>query len=373
MEITTFVLKIASRCNLNCSYCYMYNKGDNTFETQPKFMSLETINHLADRISTHIGNLDLDGKNIHITFHGGEPMLASKYFFKKATKILNSKIRARIIYSIQTNGTLLSAEWIDLFNELEINIGISIDGPKEYHDFYRKFHNDNGSYDIIFRNLENGALISKFGILFVVNPLIPAKKLYSFIKEKKIGILNLLLPDHHYEDVPNFVNPNDIKIDIGNWMVELYQLWKLDIERPNISFFENIIKSFFELSGGTQILGRCFNDVVCIETDGSIEVVDSLRTCENGITKNNLNVKYNNIEDIFENELYKLYYYSHFNVNQKCKECEVLNFCGGGFLPHRYSKINKFDNQSIYCNDLFKLITYIEKDIKHEIKKHAIN
>jgi uncharacterized protein len=346
----------------------MYNKGDNTYKSQPKIMSKETLNHTAIKIAKHVAHSK--SELIHITFHGGEPMLVNKDFFISAVKLFNETIQTTVVYSIQTNGTLLDNDWFELFDKLQINVGISIDGPKEYHDFYRKFHNDTGSFDLIIKNLEDGKLLYKYGILFVVNPSIPVAVLYDFIKINKINTLNILLPDHHYNDLPNYTSLSDgSTINIGNWLVELYDLWKNDFDRPNISFFENIIKSFFNLSDGTQILGSCFNNVICIETDGAIEVIDSLRTCENGITKNNLNVKFNDIDDIFENEIFKLYYNSHSQVSEKCKNCEVLEFCGGGFLPHRYSKINKFDNPSIYCDDLFNLIKYIENDVQAEIEK----
>ena len=347
----------------------MYNKGDNTFKLQPKIMSLDVLENVAIRINEHIekSNLNL----VNITFHGGEPMLVGKAFFENAIKIINRVVHKNVIFSIQTNGTLLNKSWFDLFERLNIHIGISIDGPKEYHDLHRVYHNGEGSFNQIIKNLNGGKLISNYGILFVINPLIPVKNLYSFIKQNKISTLNLLLPDHHYNDLPIYNSPDNssIQIDIGDWLVDFYELWRDDRNKPNISFFENIIKSFFELSNGTQILGKCFNDVICIETDGGIEVIDSLRTCESGITRNTLNVKISKIDEIFKNELYKLYYNSHLEVSKKCKDCEVVDFCGGGFLPHRYSKDNMFDNPSVYCKDLFKLIKFIETDIKSEIEK----
>ncbi|MFK7061317.1 radical SAM protein [Flavobacterium oreochromis] len=368
MKVETFVLKIVSRCNLNCSYCYMYNKGDTTFELQPKLMEIETIKDIAKKIDLHVKRHDI--KTIFIVYHGGEPMIAGKFFFIDANKIFNKYIDVKINYAIQTNGTLIDKDWVSLFNNLEIKIGISIDGPKKYHDSFRVFHNKKGSYDVIMNKFKKELNIKDFGFLFVINPIIPVNELYSFIKKNKIGTLNLLLPDYHYDDLPHYLNHN---IKLSTWLTSFYKLWKNDKNRPVIDFFENIIKSFFDLSNGTQILGSCFNSVVCIETDGSIEVIDSLRTCQSGITRNNLKVKNNAIDDIFELSIYKQYYYSHTQVSKKCNECEYLKICGGGFLPHRYSKKNEFDNPSIYCNDLFEFIKYIELDIKKEIKKHEIN
>jgi len=343
----------------------MYNKGDRTFESQPKIMSIETINFISDKISLHVKEHNI--KTVFIVFHGGEPMLAGKDFFNRAIKIFNDKLNINLKFAIQTNGVLIDKAWIDLFNDLNINIGISIDGPKKFHDEYRKFHNGKGSYDVIMRNIHK-LKIKSFGFLFVVNPFIPVKELYSFIKDKRIGTLNLLLPDYHYDDLPHFFNRD---VSLSKWLIDFYIIWKNDKERPIIDFFENIIKLLFNRSNGTQILGNCFNNVVCIETDGAIEVIDSLRTCKSGITRNDLNVKNNRIDDIFDLPIYTQYYYSHSIVSKKCLECEYLKICGGGFLPHRYSKKNGFDNPSIYCDDLFQTIRFIELDVKNEIEKYA--
>lgn len=340
----------------------MYNKGDITYLTQPKIMSLTTLTATVSRIQSHISTNNLS--EVFIVLHGGEPMLAGKKYIRNLINLFRNQLDARINFSIQTNGTLIDSEWVALFQELHVNLGISIDGPKQYHDNYRKYHNGKGSYDTIRRRLHNLNADSQVGYLFVVNTAILPEELYKFIKDMKIRHLNILLPDHHYADLPS----SKTSKELGNWLISLYDLWRNDLNRPFVDFFENIIKSFFNLSEGTQILGSCENSVVCIETDGAIEVIDSLRTCKSGITKNNLNVSKNEIAEIFKLDLFKMYYLSHSTVADKCKKCIYLQTCGGGFLPHRYSLKNEFDNPSIYCESLFGLIRHIENDIKIEIK-----
>ena len=69
MYTTNLVIKVASRCNLNCTYCYVYNMGDNSYKLQPKFMSLETIEKIFERIKSHCLKNGL--KDFLIIFHGG--------------------------------------------------------------------------------------------------------------------------------------------------------------------------------------------------------------------------------------------------------------------------------------------------------------
>ena len=71
--IVEMVVKIASRCNLNCSYCYEYNKGDDTWKKAAKFMSPLTATLLGKRIQEHMEEFKLD--SFDIGFHGGEPLL----------------------------------------------------------------------------------------------------------------------------------------------------------------------------------------------------------------------------------------------------------------------------------------------------------
>ncbi len=71
--INEFVVKIASRCNLNCDYCYEYNMGDDSWKKQSKYMSLEIAKQLKSRIVEHlIDHNEID--QIFISFHGGEPL-----------------------------------------------------------------------------------------------------------------------------------------------------------------------------------------------------------------------------------------------------------------------------------------------------------
>ena len=69
MNIEAVVVKIASRCNINCTYCYMYNHADKSYKSQPKFMSKETILALREKIKNHCVQHKL--KKFHIALHGG--------------------------------------------------------------------------------------------------------------------------------------------------------------------------------------------------------------------------------------------------------------------------------------------------------------
>ncbi|PTX61089.1 uncharacterized protein C8N46_105245 [Kordia periserrulae] len=366
-KVTSFVLKIVSRCNLNCSYCYMYNLGDQTYLKQPKFMSLETMQFFADRLKSYCA--DSNTTHVQIVFHGGEPLMAKPEYFEKCVAIFrNTAPEIGFYFTVQTNGVTLDQNWFDLFKRLQITIGISIDGPEKYHDTYRVFHNGKGSYNLVAEAIKLGRKNYLAGLLMVVNIGIPVEELYAEMKTLGVNNLNLLLPDGHYDLPP----PN---MDIGklsdknytpyaDWFIALYKIWKQDKTRPKIYLFETLVKIIMgQKEIGNQLVGRRTNGTLVLESDGSIEVVDSLRACFEGITRNEINVHTNQIEDIFEDDTFQLFYRAHDKVAEQCLNCPVYDVCGGGFLGQRYSEENGFNNPTIYCQDMVRLITFIQNDI----------
>ncbi|CAL2102582.1 Elp3 domain-containing protein [Tenacibaculum sp. 190130A14a] len=376
-KVSSFVLKIASRCNLNCSYCYMYNMGDSTYLNQPKFMSLDTITEFAEKLKNYCEKADI--KYVQIVFHGGEPLLLKPDYFESCVSIFkNTAPNLEFNFTVQTNGVTLDEKWYTLLQKNDISVGISIDGPKKYHDEYRVFHNGKGSYTKVAKAIELGKNYNLMGLLLVVNINIPVQELYHEVKNLGVERVNLLLPDGHYDQAPlglNTEKANDINYTpYADWFIELYKIWKDDKDRPGIYFFESLVKMVVGVEGiGNQLIGKQTNGVIVLETDGSIEVVDSLRACFEGITRNEINIHTNTIEDLFENETFQIYYKAHDNVCEQCLNCPVYDICGGGFLGHRYSFENGFNNPTMYCKDMVRLISFIQNDIIDSLPQETLD
>ncbi|WP_420574198.1 radical SAM protein [Kordia sp.] len=376
-RVTSFVLKTASRCNLNCSYCYMYNMGDQTYLKQPKFMSLETVQNFADRLKSYCENAEIT--HVQIVFHGGEPLLAKPEYFEKCIAIFkNTAPTLAYVFTMQTNGVTLDEKWYTLLQKLNIAVGISIDGPEKYHDEYRVFHNGKGSYTQVAKAIELGKKYNLRGLLLVVNINIPIEELYAEMKKLAVSSLNILLPDGHYDQAPLGLDVSKLHdknyTPYADWFIGLYKLWKEDRNnRPSIYFFETLVKMIMGQEGiGNQLMGRRTNGVAVVESDGSVEVVDSLRACFEGITRNDINVHNNNLEDLFEDDTFQLYYRAHDEVTEQCLNCPVFDICGGGFLGHRYSEANGFDNPTMYCKDMVRLISFIQNDILNSLPATSV-
>jgi len=369
MEVKIVVLKIASRCNLNCSYCYMYNLGDKTYKNQPKVMSKETIKNIYKRIIEHCEEHNI--KNFGIVLHGGEPLLAGQKYIEDFIAIGNNMSEGKIAfkYGLQTNGILINKEIVDSLEKLKIHIGVSLDGPKDLNDKYRFYHNGKGSYDDVIKGiktlLNNNSYRDRLGILSVMNINLNPIEAYQHIKELNVKGGDFLFPYGTYNNPPLGKEENVENTYYADWLIKIFDKWYDENEetRPSIRLFGDITTSILGNDIMADYLGNKNNEVLVVETDGTMEAVDGLKSCGNGFTKTGANVNSHSINQALDTPLAKLYHYSHKHLCKKCKLCPINETCGGGDLANRYSSEKGFDNPSIYCSDLEKLITHIQNKI----------
>jgi len=115
--------------------------------------------------------------------------------------------------------------------------------------------------------------------------------------------------------------------------------------------------------------GNALMSYVVIETDGSIEALDVLRVCKENIARSGLNVLQNGLDDL-EHALPVVHQaiYQGFPLSPACQRCPERDICGGGYLPHRYAYANGFDNPSIWCADILKLVGRIRERLEQAAK-----
>jgi uncharacterized protein len=376
INIKGVVLKVASRCNLNCEYCYMYNLGDETYKLQPKFMSDEVVNNLFLRIQNYISKNNIT--DFLFIFHGGEPLLIKPTFYQEFIKKANQRFLNQISldYIIQTNGVLLNPEWCELLGNLRVKIGISIDGMTQQANRFRVNHQGESSLEETLIGIKN-AQESKHlkylpSILSVINLELNPKDLYQQYKQKGIRNINVLLPDGTYDNLPFGHSLKDTVY--GDWLIELFDNWFYDKDKnkPQIGIFNQLINLILGGGGIFDSWGGGNNVYLIIETNGDIEPQDSLKSCGEGFTKTHLNVQHNEFEEIFEQQLFKMCIEGQQKLSKKCQSCDIVDVCNGGFITHRFSHLQGFDNPSIYCKDLEKLIRHISTSIEHELPSNEI-
>ncbi len=377
MKINTIVLKVASRCNLNCSYCYVYNKGDETYKNKPKIFSRELIHILLKRVLDYMNKYKI---NLYtIVFHGGEPLLAGLEYYKDFIKIYEevfSTTDKTVNFVMQTNGTLLNEEFTRGLFEMDIHLGISMDTTEATNSKYRVYHNNKSSYNEIKNGIDLcNEIVGNAGILSVINVEDSPFDTYSHIKSLEVSYANLLFPDENHDTILL----NDTRGKIGQWLVDMFDLWFFDKDKnkPEIPLFSTLVKLILAFPDGNDIMGKGFGGTMIIETNGDIETNDTLRVCKSGITKSNYNIKSDALESIKDIPLAELYYYAHHRLPQTCQDCILEDICAGGYLINRYSNEKGFNNESVYCEDIAKLICHaqniIAKETNDDLKLELIN
>jgi uncharacterized protein len=359
----------------------MYNVGDDTYKKQPKVMSDEVVDAMLIRVREHC--LRHNVKSFDFNLHGGEPLLAGPEFFRKLVSKAKAVLLPEIepIFSMQTNGTLVDDEWCRLFSELNIDIAVSLDGTPEANDMFRIDHAGRGSYERIVKGLKtimNSPHINyKPSVLSVVNIQSDPVEVYRHFKELGVGGVDFLLPYGNYEMPPFLLHPKDKKpgfTPYADWINAIFDEWFYGKgPKPDIRFFHIIIAAILGVKFSFDYLGSESINILVIETDGGIEPVGSLKLCGNGFTKVGANVLTTEFDETFSNELAQLYNQSHIKLCSKCMNCPVKEICGGGYLPDRYSRANGFNNPSIYCDDLLKIISHIQNRIISEFPKDSLD
>lgn len=354
------ILKVASRCNLNCSYCYVYNKGDSTWRSRPAFMSDNVFTVSLDRAAEYC---HLAGeRSILLTFHGGEPCLVGAERFSSWCGLARERLRdLDLTIAIQTNGTLLDEEWLRAFQEHAVGVGVSIDGPKEINDRFRIDHAGRGSHRRVvsaLTMLRNARV--QHGLLCVIPLGADPVGVYRHFESLGVPSVTYLFPDHTHETIGE-VRRLFGETPCAEFLIGVFDEWwssgTLDFLVRDLWNMARVI-----LGGQSRIetIGNPAPHYFFVEADGSIEGLDALRVCEDGIAGTSLNVLTSGFDDVrLAGGLHSATIFDGMPLPDPCRGCPEERTCAGGHLPHRYSRARGFNNESVWCADLKKLFAHL--------------
>lgn len=360
----TFVVKIASRCNLNCSYCYMYNLQDQTYRNQPKRMDWEVTRKLAQRIRSHSERHQSPAVNIIL--HGGEPMLVGMEYLSEWLKLVRHELGPDLasLINMQSNGVLVTDEWIDFLVEHQVGLGISYDGPKHVHDRFRLHHDGRGSHDEVRAAIERlkrhprGSKIFS-SVLTVVNVDLDPQEVWDDFKSLGIYAFDILLPHSNHLHLP----PQG-RWNYRDWLITLFDLWFDDEEQHGLRYFENIIRCLLRYPYSTDNIGGRPVGVLVVETNGDYEGTDALKCTEEGLANLGRNVMSDEIDELYLNPFVARLQQSNVPLCETCQSCRASEVCGGGYLPHRYYPRERgvlqqgFNNPTVYCDAIYGLVEH---------------
>ncbi len=149
-SLSALCLGVTEQCNLRCKYCAFSGiYGEDRRVHSGKLMTFDIAKKAIDYTMARSINRD----EYHLSFYGGEPLICLDLIKKCIKYIKNEYLGKRLEFSITTNGTLLTEKTVDYLVEHKVRLYISIDGPEEYHDEYRRYVNDQGSFKHIKENV----------------------------------------------------------------------------------------------------------------------------------------------------------------------------------------------------------------------------
>ncbi|WP_443057683.1 FxsB family cyclophane-forming radical SAM/SPASM peptide maturase [Streptomyces sp. IBSBF 2806] len=354
-----FIVKMHGRCNLACTYCYLYAGPDRTWRSRPASAAPEVLDRTATRIAEHARTHALPA--LSLVLHGGEPLLAGAGTLARFTALVRDRVPARCTVDavVQTNATLLTARRLAVLADAGLRIGVSLDGGLAAHNARRVDRAGRPSWPAASR----GALLvaerapqAYAGVLTVVDVGLDPVETYESLLTLRPPALDLLLPHGNWSAPP----PHWAGARHGEWLCAVFDRWWAAGRRETrIRLFEECVALLLGLPSATEALGLAPFDAVVVETDGSVEQADSLKSAYDGAAHTGLDVFRHTFDEALRHPAVAARQAGVAALADQCRACPLLRVCGGGHYAHRYRAGHGFRNPSVYCADLQRLIHHV--------------
>jgi uncharacterized protein len=362
-----FVLKVHSRCDLACDHCYVYESVDQSWRGRPMGVSPDVVSQTAMRIAEHVKTHELN--HVEIVLHGGEPLLAGVAGLRSILVELRRALgdQCRLDIKVHTNGVLLNEKFCELFDEYDVGVGISLDGDRAANDRHRNYRDGRSSYDAVIRAIRLLAS-DRFrhlysGLLCTIDVANDPIRVYESLLALAPPRLDLLLPHATWDSPPP--RAAGTGTEYADWLIQIFDRWQADGFPVRIRTFDSIIAMLAGGNSRTEALGLAPVRMVVVETDGSYEQADSLKVAYDGAPATGFDVFTHSLDFVLDHPGIAARQQGIADLSATCQQCPVVSTCGGGMYAHRYKSGSDFDNPSVYCADLLKLIGHIAERLPH--------
>jgi uncharacterized protein len=369
MPFRQFVLKVHSRCDLACDHCYIYHGHDEGWRDRPTAMTEETARRVGRRIADHARSHQLD--EVYVVLHGGEPLLAGVSRLASIVSALRVEVAGvcELDLRIHTNGVQLSAEFCDLFVAEGVKVGISLDGGRTANDLHRRYLDGRSSYNQVIRaiNLLRSDRYSELyqGILCTIDIRNDPVDVFESLVALEPPRIDFLLPHATWDEPPFRPQSAEAKTAYADWLIKIFDRWSSDRGQVSVRLFDSIIRTSRGSDSLTEAIGTTPSNLVVIESDGSYEQADSLKASYEGAPRTGLSVFTSDLDMVATHPGILARQSGLAGLSARCRSCEVVLSCGGGLYAHRYRSDNGFENPSVYCPDLMKLVKHIQANTPH--------
>ena len=344
------MLKPASaHCNLACKYCYYLEKNKLYPTAQRHLMSDEMLEQFTrEYIEAQTMN------QVLFTWHGGEPLLRSIDFYRKALSLQQKYAGGRRIDNvIQTNGTLLTDEWCEFFAQNHWLVGISIDGPQPDHDHYRLTAAGKPSWKKVMQGIK---LLKKHGVewnaMAVVNAYNANHPLefYRFFKENGCQFLQftpIVERQTRHEDgrtLASLADKNEIPLSEasvtpeqwGYFLCAIFDEWvRKDVGKIFVEIFDCTLANWMGISPGICAYSKECGHAGVMEHNGDVYSCDHFVFPEYKLG----NIRDHSLIDMLYGEQQQEFSrLKHSSLPRQCKECDMEFACHGECPKNRFMK-----------------------------------
>ena len=350
-------------CNLDCKYCFYSSKKELYSEEDLKMSDRV----LEEYIRQYIGA----NENPEVTFawQGGEPTLMGIDFFIKAIQFQEKykKPGMQIFNTIQTNGTLLNDEWCEFFRENNFLVGISIDGPQEFHDFYRKDKKGDSTFNQVIYGLK---LMQKhgvdFNILATVNrvnadhPLEVYRFFKDQIKAKYIQFVPIVeLENRNSKEEFKVSDESVLPEQYGKFLSTIFDEWvKHDVGIIFVQIFDAALASWVNYPQSVCLFAPTCGTASIIEHNGDIY------SCDHFVDLDHLlgNIMETPLEELMlSDEQYLFGQAKKDELPIQCIQCNLKFACQGACPKHRfYNDFNGKSGLNYLCSSYKEFFSHID-------------
>lgn len=320
-------------CNLDCDYCF-YLRKEELYKGSSFRMSDETLENYtrqyiaAQRVS-----------EVNFAWQGGEPTLMGVNFFRRAVAYQKKYTRSgmNIDNALQTNGTLLDDEWCKFFAENRFLIGISLDGPREAHDFYRRDKGGAPTFDRVLRGIR---LLKKHHVDFNILTCVSAAnveqplEVYHILRDEIGAKYIQFIPIVERENATGFqegtaLTPRSITGEqYGRFLISIFDEWvRRDVGKVFVQMFDTALGRWLGAPGGLCVFQETCGLALAMEHNGDVY------SCDHFVEPRH---RLGNLLEMPLTELVGSVQQKQFGIDKReslpryCRECPVLFACNGG-------------------------------------------
>ena len=360
-----------AHCNLACKYCYYLEKNNLYQNSHRHLMSDEMLEQFTRE---YIEAQTMP--QVLFTWHGGEPLMRSIDFYKKALALQKKYAHGKQIDNvIQTNGTLLTDEWCEFFAKNHWLVGISIDGPQEYHDHYRVTPDGKPSWEKVMQGI---SLLKKHRVewnaMAVVNAYNAEHPLefYHFFRDNGCQYLQFTpiverLTEH--EDGRTLASlADDREIPLadasvtpqqwGNFLCTIFDDWvRHDVGKTFVEIFDCTLANWMGVLPGICAYSKECGHAGVMEHNGDVYSCDHFVFPEYKLG----NIKEQSLIDMLYGEKQQAFSrLKHTSLPRQCKECDMEFACHGECPKNRFEK-DKYGEPGLnyLCQGYYQYYTHV--------------